>query len=413
MYKGTVGGCLVVLAWAGLAYGQVDRRISPPVGRQAAPGGAAAVKSGAPGKAMSPTELAWPLPEAGPVPMPPEGGAAAVGSGPGLLGAGPYFVSVDADFLLYFTQGERASRIAFLRGPGSLTAQPVLNNVNRVGPPVTGGRFAVGLWSLDNDPNPKSVALLPSHGAELRGFFLGERRVTFQGDVTVPGLGTSGIAGDASYSIWGLEVNARCNAYNDAPSQFFRVDLIGGFRNLNLHADLNANVRTTFAADVTGFPAFAAQAGAVVDHVSSFHVDNHFFGPQLGVGFLLISDELFNFGVDFKVAVGTNYQEQKVNQQVRSTSSAAVASPQFPATSGSFDRTTFSYVPEINFNVALPLSSCITVRAGYTFLYWGNVVRAADQINMTTAAGAAGSFGVFRERGLIVQGVNLGVQVTY
>lgn len=346
-------------------------------------------------------------------PTPPPGEGLAV-EGLGVLARmpdpGPWYATADADFLLRFTQGERAARVAALGGPASLGVG-LNTGEDRSGPPLTGGRFAVGVWSADFDPILCPDVRLPCRGVEVSGFFLGERSTTVVGGVAVPGLGASTLAGRAAFEIWGIEANARVNAYQNPPGQWLRADLLAGFRYLALDGDLSAVRQTTFAPDLTNFPAFAPLAGNLISQTASYSVRNRFYGGQVGLGTKLYGIRGVVLGGDFKLALGANHQELNVAGQVLSALPlpAALAGP-FPADSGSFSRNKFSYVPQLDLYVAVHVRKNLTARLGYSLLYWSNVARSGDQVELGTGLG---NVEIFRDRGLFLHGVDAGLQLSF
>jgi hypothetical protein len=94
-----------------------------------------------------------------------------------------------------------------------------------------------------------------------------------------------------------------------------------------------------------------------------------------------------------------------------------------PTNIGTYSRDRFSVVPEIGVNVGCQVTNRLRVFAGYTFLYWSNVVRPGDQIDTTinptqlpsaagpgTLVGPARPAFAFHETGFWAQGINVGVQ---
>src|SRR5262249_13945635 len=116
---------------------------------------------------------------------------------------------------------------------------------------------------------------------------------------------------------------------------------------------------------------------------------------------------------DARLALGAVHEQLNVTGQLQGAAGVpALAATRFPADGGSFSRTAFSYVPELNLYLGLRLLDNVTVRAGYTAVYWSAVGRAADQINLQTP-GTSARIEVIRERGLFVHGLDLALQVSF
>ncbi len=91
---------------------------------------------------------------------------------------------------------------------------------------------------------------------------------------------------------------------------------------------------------------------------------------------------------------------------------------------GVFTSNAFSVVPEFNINLGFNVTPSIRVWAGYTFMYWNNVMRAGEQIDLNvdpnqlpTRAGP-GAFGTQptfpgRVTDVWLQGLSLGAQIRY
>jgi hypothetical protein len=125
--------------------------------------------------------------------------------------------------------------------------------------------------------------------------------------------------------------------------------------------------------------------------VDSFATRNQFYGGQLGA---VVEVRRGPWIVDLtgKIALGATHEVINIdgNQLVvpnagpRSTSSGGLlALPN--ANIGHHARNEFAFVPEGGINLAYQLSDHVRARVGYTFLYWSNVVRPGDQIDVRLA----------------------------
>ena len=89
---------------------------------------------------------------------------------------------------------------------------------------------------------------------------------------------------------------------------------------------------------------------------------------------------------------------------------------------GHYARDVFTVVPEVDLTLGYQITPHIEVNCGYTFLFWSQVARAGDQIDLAvdpnqipqggpTTAPAAGDHPIFafHGTGFWAQGVNLGL----
>jgi hypothetical protein len=95
-----------------------------------------------------------------------------------------------------------------------------------------------------------------------------------------------------------------------------------------------------------------------------------------------------------------------------------------PTNIGERDRNVFSVVPEIGVNVGYQVTDGLRVFAGYSFMYWTNVVRPGDQVdrvvNVTQLPGSPVPFSgparpafSWNDTDFWAQGFNLGLEMRY
>ena len=219
--------------------------------------------------------------------------------------------------------------------------------------PHNGARLTLGAWV-----NPSRTLAF-----EGSGFWLESRSLATS---VTQGAQTS--SAEANTELWGAEANFRykacelccgcCRGY---------IDFLTGFRYLNLSEGLNFSNST----QVTG---------ATVDTTDFVATHNNFYAPQLGLETGLsiwrISANLYG-----KIALGVN--QESVNRTGLSVVTAPLGSFATPGgllvqSPDSFNHNTFSYVPEVGFNLSFKLWECCQIGAGYTFVFFGNVVRPGD-----------------------------------
>ncbi|HXG09841.1 MAG TPA: BBP7 family outer membrane beta-barrel protein [Gemmataceae bacterium] len=428
MSKGFVVSLLGLLAAAGLVLGQ-----TPELPRPAAP----------PGPYLEP-----PPPEAG----------RWLGSCwdcmPVFDGPDRPFLTLDAEYLLWFVQAERPENTLTTQAFDGTTDPTGLNLRHRRRRPIPGGRFSLGYWWADYDPALPPRFRLPYAGVEVTGFFLVERsdHVESAADPTLlrpffdinnrtpaavlvaaPGLATGNVSADAAFNFWGVEANYWHNVFENSPSTTARVDVMVGFRHLNFASGFRVDRQTLFTPNVAALPApLQFLAGSQLEEFDAFSTRNHFYGGQVGLNAKLYFVGAI-FSADLKLALGTNDQELRIDggqlrtdpDGTQTTFRGALLA--LPSNIGRYRRSRFAQVPEANLNIILPLSRHITFVGGYNFLYFNRVIRAADQVDrfiditqipnfptggaLPTGQGRPGV--LFRERGLFVHGANIGVEFTW
>jgi hypothetical protein len=91
-----------------------------------------------------------------------------------------------------------------------------------------------------------------------------------------------------------------------------------------------------------------------------------------------------------------------------------------PTNIGTYDRDQFSAIPQLGVNLGYNITPRLRAIVGYTFIYWGNVVRAGEQISLDVnetyiprafdePEGPARPAFAWRETDFWAQGLNVGV----
>jgi hypothetical protein len=280
-----------------------------------------------------------------------------------------------ADYLLWWTQ-KQAVPVATNVGLPEFTLPD--NN------PHNGARLTIGTWV-----NPSRTLAL-----EVGGFWLDDRATTttvVQGAnpnaVNLPfflGIDNHTSSLRLSTQLWGAEVNGRCKACEKCGTWCKGyVDFLAGFRYVNLSEGLVLTNSTLFSVAPVLF------SGAQVDSIDSAVTHNNFYAPQVGVD-AGVDIGRFNVSVYTKVALGIN------QETVNLTGLAVVTAPPLPLgnltapggllvqSPGRFNQQVFSYLPEAGINFSFKVCDFCLVGAGYTFFYFGNVVRPSDHLPAST-----------------------------
>jgi hypothetical protein len=214
--------------------------------------------------------------------------------------------------------------------------------------------------------------------------------------VAVPTAGASGtFTASGSSQLYGNEFNLASAIYR---GDCFRLDLLAGFRYLNLNEQLDL-VQTRVNSIV--FLGVAQPVGSVFVRSDAFGTDNDIYAGQLGLRATYQYGPLC-LGMTGKLGVGRNNQEVRINGSTilrtpTGTTSTAVGGLLAASSNiGTFHESEFVLVPEIGANVAVNVFPWMQVSAGYNFLYVNNVVRPGNQIDPvinTTLIPTFGNFG--------------------
>lgn len=365
-----------------------------------------------------------------------------------LGGCGPYCGpnrwSLSAEYLLWFTKAAQfpallsTSSAGFNGILGAGDSRVILGNGPFGDTLHSGGRFgfsrALGnadLWALEG-----SAFVLGSNGDEFRAdstqypvlarpFTNANQNIPFSQVLTSPGLSTGSAAVKFENMLWGAELNLRRRIAGGACS---RLELIGGFRYMNLSEELNITemfVRTPNSPTSIGVP--SAVAGTVVDN---FRTENHFYGATIGLAYERRRGRWFA-ALTTKVSLGQVEQQVTINGSQTITfdggavgryTGGLLAVP--GANIGTFSQRSLAIVPEVGLNVGLQVTRHCRAFVGYNFLYIDGVARPGDQIDQNIDITRIPNFPVtgvtrlpftqpgvpLKESGFFAHGVSFGLQ---
>ncbi len=294
---------------------------------------------------------------------------------------------------------------------------------------MSGARILLGTWLTDRQ----------DWAFEGGYFFLAQRTATatqsFPANPNILNLPIfAGIDSEsASFStftnLWGTEGNLRYEICKSDQGHFgWYLDLLGGFRYVDLSENMTLSNSTTFSTA----PVFLSNA--TVTTSDSFGTHNHLFAGQFGAE---TGVNLGRFNVNFvtKLALGDNRETVVINGATQVMGNQNQVLGNFttpggfftqPSNIGSYIHNQFSVVPEIGVNLGFKVSEHCRLAVGYSFLGFVNVVRPGGQIDVT-AGGAtrpslgflggpgtpAPAFNGFNETSFWAQGVNFMVEFSY
>jgi hypothetical protein len=372
------------------------------------------------------------------------------GSYPGGLAAATSALNkwwISAEYLLWWTKSARVPPLLTTSSPpfngilGQGDTRIVFGDESFQQTLHSGGRFGIGYW-FGTDQR---------WGAEGSIFFLGRNGQGFTTDsaeypvlarpfinlntnqpfsqlIASPGL-AFGIA-EIQYenTVWGAEANARRFLTKTNCS---RLDLIGGFRFLQVNEQLNIS---EFFARSPGSPltvgAPMAIAGTVTD---MFRTENDFYGGQFGLLGETRRGRWFAT-VSGKVALGTVYQSSFIHGRQNITFSdgtfgtfagGLLALP--GANIGTHRQTRFAVLPEVGVNIGYHITPHMRIFLGYNFLYLSSVLRPGHQIDQGLDVTRIPNFPVpdvtplpqprplptMRDSDFFAQGLSFGLQFTW
>jgi hypothetical protein len=129
-----------------------------------------------------------------------------------------------------------------------------------------------------------------------------------------------------------------------------------------------------------------------------------------------------------KLALGSTTSRVSISGETTTTASGGVSATTQSGllvqgtNRGTFEQSDFSAVPEFGLNLRRHLRCGLTASVGYTFLYWADLARAGDQIDLGinpsqippgTLVGRARPEFTLQTTDFWVQGLNFGLQYAY
>jgi hypothetical protein len=167
-----------------------------------------------------------------------------------------------------------------------------------------------------------------------------------------------------------------------------RFDVLVGYRFQRLTDGLE------IADSVTGGTASAAPAGTTVNAYDTFHTRNDFNGGELGFATQWHQNR-WSLDTLLKLGIGQTRTQVLINGWTTDFQNGSqINAPGFsggllalPSNMGIHNSQQFSMMPEIGFTLGYDLTPRLKATAGYTLLYWSNVARPGDQIDLNVDSG--------------------------
>jgi putative beta barrel porin BBP7 len=338
--------------------------------------------------------------------------------------------SARGDYLLWWTKGERlpplvtTSPIGTPRATAGVLGEPtttVLFGDTDANDQVHSGiRLTLDAWLTCNE----------GLGIEASYFALDDRQTNFGSSAPIlarpffdveslrqdaeliayPGVSTGSINICAKSELQGAEVLLRGNWFDDCCR---RLDFLVGYRYLRLAESLAINSQsTTTPIDGEG------SNDPTINVTDQFRTLNHFNGIDFGIAFERRYCR-WSFDLLMKIALGSTSSRVTIDgSTVIANGQTATATPggllAAQSNMGTYDRDLFSVVPELGVTVGYDVTCQLRATLGYTFIYWSQVARPADQIDLNVNPGG-GSFPQFNFHcaDFWAQGFNLGLEYRY
>ena len=181
----------------------------------------------------------------------------------------------------------------------------------------------------------------------------------------------------------GFHLRHQTNCYSGCARDWFcggssmvqsRTDMLFGYRYLELSESVQINE------DLTSSDTAEPGAFLIEDR---FETRNQFNGFDLG---LLYNRRRGMWSLDLlvKLAIGNTHQQVDINGSTRINGAAAQPGGLLAQTSniGSYERDEFTILSELGITGGYHLTPNFRLKAGYTMIFWSNVVRPGDQIDL-------------------------------
>jgi hypothetical protein len=242
--------------------------------------------------------------------------------------------------------------------------------------------------------------------------------------IALPGVLSGSVsAHSGSTGLLGADALLRCNLCCGCNS---RLDVLGGFRYLRLsdHLGVDENLVTTSATNPNFVP-----LGTSIVLADRFDTRNEFYGFNLGLKGSVRRGPWVLQGLA-QLAVGDN--REVVNISGATTFTVPGAAPvtgvggllALPSNIGRFSKDRVEVIPEFGVRIGYQVTPRLQVFAGYTFLYWADVLRAGSEVDLVVnptllpgspipPTGAQRPMPLLNNTSFWAQGIDLGVELRF
>lgn len=242
-------------------------------------------------------------------------------------------------------------------------------------------RFGIEGNFLFLQPNRENYAI-GSDGTQIitRPFFNALRGANDTQLVSFPGVLAGSVSVDSKTNFIGGGVNFVKNLCCDPCG---RLDLLVGYRYLNLRDDIVIRESLTALAGSNVAP------GTRFLIEDRFKTNNDFHGPVVGLNWERRWSHWY-LGVRPSIAMGVTHSTVTIDGSTQIISPPPGSTVQNfaggllaqPSNIGTYTSNSFSVIPEVNVRLGAQVTQHLRVFASYNYLYWSNVARAGDQIDL-------------------------------
>jgi hypothetical protein len=267
----------------------------------------------------------------------------------------------------------------------------------------SGGRFTLGYWlnPCCDEGLEATYMFLGSKGASFnetsngtpllaRPFFNVQTGVQDSLILAYPSQQTAVLAANMTNELDSVEVLYRQSLLRQCGRE---LDLVMGYRYARFAENLTVNGSTTYIAAVGDIP-----VNTVMQVNDRFAAANEFNGAELG---FVAKTQACRWSLELlgKLALGSSRSRVSIDGStvVTEPGQSPLTSPggllALPTNIGNYQRSNLAVIPELGFNVGYDLTCHLKLTAGYSFLYWSQLARAADQIdtNVNTSQAQGGT----------------------
>ncbi len=203
-----------------------------------------------------------------------------------------------------------------------------------------------------------------------------------------------------------------------------RLDFLTGFQYYNLRDQLNITENLTSTSTTNGVP-----VGTQITVRDSFHTQNNFYGAALG---LVLQKYRGRWVHELQgiVSLGSNVERISINGSTTTSFPGQTTSVQqgglyaLSTNIGNYSHSNFTAIPQISARLGYRLTERLTAYVGYTFIYWGQVALAGNQVSTTinssylpgggaVPTGPASPAYSLHETGFWAQGITIGGQYNF
>jgi hypothetical protein len=295
----------------------------------------------------------------------------------------------------------------------------------------SGGRFTIGwwldceqcraleanFWSLEESSDGFEVQ---STGTPLisRPFFNEQLATNAVQVISREGISTGGVFVNTTSDVLGGEVLVRRKLNQTC---YRTLDFLWGYRYARIKESLTIRDELT-SIDPNG----NVPVGTVVGGFDQFETSNWFHGFDIGFEYNFLRPR-YTVGVLGKVALGSMHQDVQIGGSTfvavpgSATMETAGGLLTQPSNLGGYERNEFAVVPEFGVSLKYQISCCLEASFGYTLLYFSDVARPGDQVDLRvdprqiTDPANATPFPAFTfaDSDYWVQGINVGLELKF